>query len=233
MTRLFITGTGTGIGKTYVTAALVRAALEAGHTAVALKPVISGFDAHDWSESDAGILLAAQRMPLTGENLDRISPFRFAAPLSPDMAAAREGRAIHLDGVLAHCRAALDGPADTVFIEGAGGVCVPLNANETILDWIAALDVYVVLVAGSYLGTISHTLTALMALRQAKVQPRAIVISASPDSHVPLDETAGAISRFAGGVPVLQLPRQESVYAGADLYQLVSSSTWQRSEKNP
>jgi dethiobiotin synthetase len=207
MTRLFITGTGTGTGKTFVTAALARGALERGHSVMALKPVLSGFDAHDWHASDAGVLLAAQRLPLTAENLDRVSPFRFTAPLSPDMAAAREGRSIVLADVAARCRAAMSSTAGAVFIEGVGGVCVPLNAAETVLDWIAALGAPVVLVAGSYLGTISHTLTALAALREVRAEVRAVVISQSADQPVPLAETAAAIARFTRGVPVLQLPR--------------------------
>jgi dethiobiotin synthetase len=207
MTRLFITGTGTGIGKTFVTAALARAALEAGRSVVVLKPVLSGFDAGDWRASDAGVLMEAQRLPMTPENLDRISPFRFAAPLSPDMAAAREGRTISLDAVIAHCRAAIHSPAGVVLIEGVGGVCVPLNETQTVLDWIGLLGIPAVLVAGSYLGTISHTLAALMALKHAGVNVRAIVISESAESPVPLAETAAVIGRFAGDTPILTIPR--------------------------
>lgn len=207
MTRLFITGAGTDVGKTYVTAALAHMALEAGRSALALKPVLSGFDAADWHGSDAGVLMAAQRLPMTAENLDRISPFRFAAPLSPDMAAAREGRSISMDAVAAHCRDAIAGKADVVLIEGVGGVCVPLNEAHTVLDWIALLNIPVVLVAGSYLGTISHALTALAALREARATVRAIVISESPDQPVPPAETAATIARFARAIPIAELRR--------------------------
>lgn len=201
MTRLFVTATGTGVGKTFVTAALAAAARRAGCSVRALKPLVSGFDPADWSKSDPAILLAAQGLPPAA--LDRVAPWRFVAPLSPDMAAARECRLIELGALVQFCRAALAGPEEVVLIEGVGGVMVPLDEGHTVLDWIRALDIPVLLVAGSYLGTISHTLTALHALAGSAV--RAVVIDETPSSTVPLDETARTIERFAAGVPVLTL----------------------------
>jgi dethiobiotin synthetase len=86
---------------------------------------------------------------------------------------------------------------------------VPLDQHRTVRDWIAALDIPAILVAGSYLGTLSHTLTARLALEQAGIAVRAIVVSESVQSPVPLDETVAAIGRFVDGVPILGLPRGE------------------------
>ena len=88
MGAIFIAGTGTDVGKTYVTAALIRALRRAGRDVDALKPVVSGFDATEWAESDPGRLLAALGEPPTPASLERISPWRFTAPLAPPMAAA-------------------------------------------------------------------------------------------------------------------------------------------------
>ena len=79
-----------------------------------------------------------------------MSPWRFAAPLSPDMAASRERRSIPFDALVAHCRAASERRGVTL-IEGIGGVMTPLDAEHTVLDWIAALGAPALLVVGSYL----------------------------------------------------------------------------------
>jgi dethiobiotin synthetase len=205
MTTLFVTATGTGVGKTFVTAKLVAELRAAQRSVRALKPVASGFDASDVAASDSGVLLDALGLPATAAHLDDVSPWRFAAPLSPDMAAARERRAIPFDELLEFCRAPR--PADVTLIEGIGGVMVPLDREHTVLDWVAQLGFPVLLVAGSYLGTLSHTLTAVAALRARGVEPLAVIVSESEQQPVPLVETAAAIRRFVAPVAVAALPR--------------------------
>jgi dethiobiotin synthetase len=208
MIRYFVTATGTEIGKTYVTAALTRLARESGRRVRALKPVVSGFAPEDLAASDPGILLAAAGLPATA--LDVITPWRFRAALSPDMAAAREGRSIDFEALLRFSRAGLAGPEEIVLIEGVGGAMVPLDERHTVLDWIQALGIPALVVAGSYLGTISHSLTTLAALRQRGVPVRALVLSESPQSPVPLAETAAVLARFVGEVEIVTVPRCES-----------------------
>jgi len=215
-TRLFVTATGTGIGKTFVTAALAAAARHCGRTVRAVKPVLSGFDPAGLAESDAGVLLAAQGLPDSA--LDSVSPWRFAAPLSPDMAAAREGRSVPFDEIVGFTRAALAGPEEVVLVEGVGGAMVPLDATHTVLDWIAAAGAPVVVVAGSYLGTISHTLTALRAL--AGLPVRALVINETDGSTVALGETAAAIGRFAPGLPIIAVTRRPGAAPWQDVGEL-------------
>jgi len=208
MTRFFITATGTDIGKSFITAALIRSARRLGHSVAAFKPLVSGFDPNDWANSDPGVLLAAQGRPST--DLDRIAPFRFAAPLSPDMAASREGRSVDVAGLIQFSRQALQGPEEIVLIEGVGGVMVPLDATQTVLDWIKALEIPSLLVAGSYLGTISHTLTALRVMAAAGCPVRAVIISESVESPVHPEETAETIRRFAPDTPILIVPRHRT-----------------------
>ena len=162
MSTLFVTGSGTGVGKTLVTQLIVTALRQRGRRVHALKPIVSGFDASAPEESDTAQLLDALGMTLDAPNLDAVSPWRFAEPLSPDMAARREGRTIPFDELVAFCaRQAAD---TTTVIEGVGGVMVPLDESHTVIDWIAAVASPTVLVTGSYLGAISHTLTALETL---------------------------------------------------------------------
>ena len=206
MSAYFVTGTGTDIGKTFVTAGLIRALRAAGKPVRALKPVVSGFDGCNAPASDPAMLLAAMDEAVSEDAIARIAPWRFAAPLAPDMAAAREGRAVDFEALVAFCRMAIAEPG-TLFIEGVGGVMVPLDVRNTVRDWMAALGIPVILVAGSYLGTISHTLTALDAMAHAGVKVAALVINDSGDGAVPLDDTAAALSRFAPGLTVATLPR--------------------------
>ena len=95
-----MTSTGTGIGKTYVTTALIREARARGLEVAAAKPLISGFEDRDTAASDTGAILAALGQAPTLENVDRISSWRFAAPLAPNMAAKAEGRALVFEALV-------------------------------------------------------------------------------------------------------------------------------------
>ena len=202
MPALFITATGTDIGKTYVAVALACALRATGKAVRALKPVASGMPALSdaaFSESDTGRLLAAQGLERTAKNVDACSPWRFSAPLSPDMAATREGRTLALADVIAWTQAAIaHAPPDTlVLIEGVGGIMSPAASDGTNLDWLAGLGCASVLVTGSYLGTLSHTLTALAAMQARGLAPRAVIVNESEGSGVSLEDTLASLRRFA------------------------------------
>ncbi|HUL82397.1 MAG TPA: dethiobiotin synthase [Gammaproteobacteria bacterium] len=205
MSTLFVTATGTDVGKTFVMTRLIAELRAARRSVNVLKPVASGFDSADVASSDTGVLLDALGLAATAANLDAVSPWRFTAPLSPDMAAARENRAIPFAELVEFCRAPR--AADVTLIEGIGGVMVPLDAEHTVLDWIAAVGAPAILVAGSYLGTLSHTLTAVAALRARGCELAAVIVSESEEQPVPLEETAAAIRRFARPVSVGALAR--------------------------
>lgn len=210
MTAVFVTSSGTGIGKTFVTARLVAELKAGGRRVQALKPVASGFDAARPDDSDSARLIEAQGLELSATNLDAVSPWRFAAPLSPDMAAAREGRTVPFDALVAFCRAGAE-RADVTLIEGVGGVMVPLDFEHTVLDWIAALGAPALLVVGSYLGTLSHSLTAAAALRERGVALLGVIVSESTEQPVPADETAATLARFLAPTRVVVLPRATPV----------------------
>jgi dethiobiotin synthetase len=205
---IFITATGTDVGKTFVAASLIRHFRQMGRSVDAIKPVVSGFDPEHAAASDPGVLLHALGLPATLAEIDRISPWRFRAALSPDLAARREGRSIDVDAVVTFCQNAVQQRRDILLIEGVGGVMVPLDGERTVLDVMMALQLPLILVTGSYLGTISHTLTALDALFQRRLKVMATIVSETPGSAVPLDDTVAAIGRFVA--PVIGLPRQES-----------------------
>ncbi len=216
MPGLFVTGTGTGVGKTFVTAGLLHAARRAGRPVDALKPIVSGYTDADAAHSDAGILLAALGRPITPDALAAISPWRFAAPLSPDMAAAAEGRRLDLADVTAACRAAVRADRTTL-IEGVGGVMVPLEAPSTVLDLMAALALPILLVSSSELGAISHCLTAVTALRSRGLVPEVIVLNETAGSTVPLEATARTLRAFCPDQTFVFLPRAPAPHLFDDL----------------
>jgi dethiobiotin synthetase len=207
MSAVFVSATGTDVGKTFVTTGLIRHFLGDGRAVDAIKPVVSGFDPAALTQSDPGALLAALRRPLTLAEAERISPWRFAAPLSPDMAARREGRAIDFDAVTDFCCSAMAACRGHLLIEGIGGIMVPLDQNRTVLDLITQLRLPLLLVAGSYVGTISHTLTALQVLARRNLDVAAVIVSESQGSAAALDDTVAAIARFSDSIDVIGIPR--------------------------
>jgi dethiobiotin synthetase len=207
MTAIFVSATGTDVGKTFLTAGLIRHFRAQGRSVDAIKPVVSGFDPAAPAGSDPAALLAALGRPFTTEEIGRISPWRFAAPLSPDQAAEREGRAIEFDAVTAFCRTTMAARRGHLLIEGIGGIMVPLDANRTVLDLMTELRLPILLVAGSYVGTISHTLTALQVLVRRNLDIAAVAVSESLGSAATLEDTVAAIARFSGSIDVAGIPR--------------------------
>lgn len=220
MSGHFITGTGTDIGKTWLACALLRLWRGEKRRVFAWKPVLSGFDPATAGSSDAGALLTALGRDPGAAELEAIAPWRFAAALSPDMAAAREGRCIDFAELVEftrRCQPAKRNPESAlpagndyeyVLVEGVGGVMAPLDGQHTVRDWIAACGMPAVLVAGSYLGAMSHTLTALEALQKVGAGVTAIVVNESPGSSVSLEETLESLSCHTGGIPLMGIVRQ-------------------------
>lgn len=178
-----------------------------GKSVAAFKPVISGFDEQDFADSDSAHLLQSLDKNPSLENIKTITPWRFQAPLSPDMAAWRENREIDFPALIDYCRQALAGPEDVKIIEGVGGVMVPLTESHTVLDWIITLDLPTIVVVGSYLGTISHTLTAVGILESRNVKIEEIVVSESEESPVEIKETIDVLQRFLPHLTITDLPR--------------------------
>jgi dethiobiotin synthetase len=207
MTALFVTATGTDIGKTFVTAGLIRHIRAAGRAVAAIKPVVSGFDPDDWQGSDPAILLAALGRPLTLEEVDGISPWRFKAPLSPHTAAQRDGRAIAFQDVVAFCRRAMAARRGGLLVEGIGGVMVPLDDRHSVLDLMSMLRIPIILVAGSYVGTLSHTLTALEVVARRNLDIAAVVVSESDGSAASLEDTVTTLQVFAEQIEIVGIPR--------------------------
>ncbi len=185
MKKFFITSTGTGIGKTLVTTSLCYQL----KNAMAIKPVVSGWN---MLSNDTEEIIASLGLEYNDDNINLISPWRFSKPISPDIAAKKEGINVSFSKIEEFCTSSMNN-CDYFFIEGAGGVMSPLTDSYTNLDLIKHLKVPVILVIGSYLGSISHTLTALEALKE---YTHAIIINESENSESYIKESLGKFTRI-------------------------------------
>lgn len=165
MVSWFITGTDTDAGKTVAAVALLQAAGQAGYTTAAYKPVASG---SEWQpeglrNSDALLLQQACNLVL---DYQEINPYTFAEPTSPHIASLDQQQPID-EQVLSLGLAHLQGKAQRIIVEGAGGWLTPLNESFTLADWVITQHLPVILVVGMKLGCINHALLTCTAIKQA------------------------------------------------------------------
>jgi dethiobiotin synthetase len=157
---IFVAGTDTGVGKTAVAVALLRALVAAGVPAVGMKPVAAGIRPGDTMNADVVDLTAAGNVAAPQEDLN---PYSFVPAIAPHLAAGRAGMSISLD-TIATAYGHLAGLAKVVVVEGAGGVLVPLDARTDMLDIAARLGLPVLLVVGMRLGCLNHALLSALAI---------------------------------------------------------------------
>jgi len=206
MKGLFITATGTEVGKTMVTASLCHQMRQAGKAVAAIKPIISGIDEANMTSTDTAVVAESLGLELNTATLEAISPYRYKAPLAPSMAAKLEGKTLDYQALLHTCQAALEANPFSL-IEGVGGSFVPLTDKKLVANWIADLGLASVVVAGSYLGTLSHITATLEAMQARSLSVAAVVISESAgEGHPDFSETLRQ-ARIWTNVPVIALPR--------------------------
>ena len=165
--RYFITGTDTDCGKTLITLALMQLSIDAGLRTAGFKPVAAGAQstAQGPRNDDALALQAASNLALA---YPQVNPYCFAPPIAPHIAARQAGVKVRFE-TLAQALRELEQQADNVFIEGAGGWRVPLNAHQDMADLCVHLDAAVILVAEARLGWINHTLLSIESILQRGV----------------------------------------------------------------
>ena len=190
-----VTATGTGVGKTWVTCALARELARSGARVVAIKPIETG-------GGDDGELLAAA----TGQAEPRRALVRLREPLTPALAADREGVTLDFDALVADVAGFARG-ADVALVEGAGGVLSPITWDADATTLARALGAKVVLVAPDALGTLSAVLTAMVALRASSLAPAAVVLVEPAARDASTGTNADALRRRAG--VVLEVPRDQ------------------------
>lgn len=171
MKGFFVTGTGTEVGKTVVSAAVIGALRSMGLRVCAMKPVESGCDG---TPPDGTFLREASGVD---EPIDMITPFMFKAPLAPLSAARLEGREVDTDLILSMARE-LASRYEAIVVEGAGGFLVPVAEDGYLVrDMARELGMPVIVAASPYLGTVNHTLLTLEAIEGAGLRPAGVVLN--------------------------------------------------------
>lgn len=176
MRGVFVTGTGTGVGKTAVAAVIARTAAARGARVAVFKPAVSGLDESNGLLPDHELLKLASG---SGQSDDEVAPYRYGPAVSPHLAAEMAGEAIAPERLRAAAEAAAR-DADLVVCEGVGGFLVPLAAGYLVRDLARELALPVVIAASPGLGTINHTLLTIEAVRGAGLEVAAVVLSPWP-----------------------------------------------------
>jgi dethiobiotin synthetase len=167
---VFIAGTDTEVGKTYVTTALVRALVRSGQRVGVMKPVAAGADStpDGLRNADALALMKAANVPAAYAN---VNPFCLTLPTSPHIAARIAGTRIDLAAIQQHYLTLINSPGiDIVAVEGAGGWYAPISETETMADVATTLQLPVLLVVGLRLGCLNHALLTAQAIEAAGLQ---------------------------------------------------------------
>ncbi len=200
MSALLVTGTDTGIGKTFVACALAHALRARGRTVAVMKPVETGVVSEP---EDALRLRAAAADPAP---LDDICPYRLRAPLAPAVAARAEGVTIdlaRLETLIRRRQAA----ADVLLVEGAGGLLVPIRDGITYADLAARLGLPLLVVAANRLGTINHCALTARVAAAAGLTVLGFVLSQPTLDHDPsIASNAATIERLAGLTCLGEIP---------------------------
>jgi len=206
---LFVTGTDTGVGKTMVAGAIAQQLTRLGLQVGVFKPIATGCRStrEGLVSVDAEFLAHCVDSPFS---LEQMNPIRYRDPLAPMVAAEQAGRQIDWDTLeLAYKN--ITARSEVVIVEGIGGVMVPITKNYLVLDLMADMNLPVIIVAGSRLGTINHTLLTINACRQSKLQIAGIVINGyRADCDDPAQQSNPQVIQNMSGIKVLTVMPYET-----------------------
>lgn len=225
----FVIGTDTGVGKTRVAAALLRAFGRLGLRSVGMKPVAAGAERVEgvWCNEDVMQLRNAGNVDAP---LEQINPYLFREAIAPHIAADHKGVAVQLPRIRAAYET-LARRADVVVVEGAGGFLVPLSDSRDLADLAVALDLPMVLVVGMRLGCLNHALLTSEAMASRGLRLAGWVANRIDPAMAAVDENLAALSRRLPGPCLAELPYEENpdldqtaaCFAPKRLQQLISN----------
>jgi dethiobiotin synthetase len=207
---VFVTGTGTEVGKTVVAAAIARTLASEGKRVAVFKPAVTGLE--EDGETDHELLRWAAGSEQSDEE---IAPYRYGPPMSPHLAAELAGEEIDPERLLAGARAAA-ADADVLVCEGVGGLLVPLSLDYLVRDFAFDLGLPLVIATSPGLGTINHTLLTIEAARSANLHVRAVVLTPWPKAPSAIEESNRDTISELTNVDVMTLP----------LFELAAPEQW-------
>lgn len=206
---IFITGTDTGVGKTYVARLIAGELRRQGLDVGVMKPAETGCAARSGSmvPSDALLLMKAA---CSHDSLDLVNPYRFPKPLAPAVAASIAGKKISPGKIISAFRK-LSSRHDITLVEGAGGIMVPLTGAYCYLDLAADLGLPVLIVARPGLGTVNHTLLTIAVLRKRGLEIAGVVMNhGTPGKTGMAEKTNPGLIKKLSGVEILGIVRHGS-----------------------
>ncbi len=216
---IFITGTDTGVGKTYVAAGIASSLVRSGISVGVMTPAETGCCRRKGRlmPDDA---LRLKKAAETADSLALVNPYRFKHPLAPSLAAELEGKTIN-PRVIMTAYNELSCRHDFMIVEGAGGIMVPLRKDYTYLDLASALRLPVVIVARPGLGTINHTLLTISALQHRKLSVMAVIVNCAHNTRMGVAErTSPSVIEALSGIPVWDVIKYRSRRFDAIIQQL-------------
>jgi len=178
---IFVTGTGTGVGKTVVAAITAQVMREAGNDVAVFKPVVTGLD--EPGPHDHALLRMAAH---STQSDDEIAPYRYGPAVSPHLAAAQAGEEIERGRLLAATKKAAES-ADTLVCEGVGGLFVPLSEKYLVIDFAVDLGLPLIIATSPGLGTINHTLLTIEAARMHGLTADLVIMGPWPEQPGPME----------------------------------------------
>jgi dethiobiotin synthetase len=228
MRGLFVTATDTGVGKTVLSAALLAAMTARGERVRAYKPAVTGLQ--DEAEIAARGAWPADHELLgsvAGMDPREVSPLRFGPAASPHLAAQLAGVTIDRCELVAHARGLAGTPpaANTLVVEGVGGLLVPLAHDYSVRELAVDLALPVLIAARPGLGTINHTLLTLAAARSAGLHVAAVVLTPWPHEPSALERSNRATIARLGEVHAQTLAAVRAPH-GAELARAADALPW-------
>ncbi len=204
---IFITGTDTGVGKTFISCKILKCLKERGFNVGVMKPIETGCKkrGNKLFPQDATMLKMASGVK---ETIDSIVPYRFRYPLSPLMAAELERRRISINRIK-KLYFKISKKYDLTILEGAGGLLVPIKNNFTYLDLIKNLNLSVIIIAPNRLGVINHVLLSISILKYNRITPLCIILNnLTPRKDIAKNTNLWALKKIIKGIRIYSFPYQ-------------------------
>ena len=207
---LFVTGTDTGVGKTFVAAGLAAAFRKERVSIGVMKPVETGCRKRRGQRiPQDGLFL--MKMAGSADSIEEVVPYRLSAPLAPRVAAELEGVEIRL-ACIERAYRRIASHVSVMLVEGAGGLLVPLTRKLYMVDLVERLGLPVLLVARAGLGTLNHTLLSLSCLAERGIPVAGIVLNDADGMRDPSKRSNPEILREACRIPILgQIPHAKAL----------------------
>lgn len=230
---LFITGTDTNVGKSWVTAAIAGCLRRSGHTVGVIKPVATGLTDIFAEDTDAVTLLRYAGWDLNEQTLKMACPLTFEAAAAPTVSARAQGRKLDWPEVVTGVQASLAGwagfGADVVLVEGVGGLECPLaEGGKTVADLVEMLDFPALVVARRGLGTLSHTISAVKRLQRGTARLAGVILNQTPaDSPDGIPESTAALELSCRIAPGALLHDGRAAKNPGELARQIDHLRWQ------